>query len=61
LYLFTSKDGFNFEGETQLLKEQGVFDPTGVLLNNNTLRIYYGYGLPPAPPETRSITVEFSY
>lgn len=61
LYLFTSQDGFNFDNETLLLEEVGVFDPTGVLFNDKTLRIYYGQGLPPEPPETRSITVQFSY
>jgi len=61
LYLFTSRDGFNFENETQLLKEEGVFDPSGILIDNKTLRIYYGHALPPSPPETRSIKVEFSY
>jgi len=60
IYLFTSGDGFHFENETQLVEASGVFDPTGALLGADTLRVYYGYALPPGPPEIRSLTVKFS-
>jgi predicted GH43/DUF377 family glycosyl hydrolase len=58
IYSFTSKDGLNFENrETVLLAKLGktVFDPTIILLDENTLRIYYGDGLPPEPMNVKSI------
>jgi len=61
LYLLTSKDGLYFETETLLLKGEGIFDPSGIWINNTAIRIYYGFALPPAQPEIRSIMVEFRY
>jgi len=55
LYLFTSKDGLNFENEIPLLKESGAFDPAGILLNDNTLRVYYGQATPPRRQKSKAL------
>ena len=56
IYYLESSDGLDFGEPTTVFKEDNVYDPTVLKIDEKTVRVFYGKVAPPQKPAVESHT-----
>ena len=56
IYYLDSADGLVFQDFTPIMKGSDMYDPSGIQIDQNTIRIFYTYLAQGSSPEIRSMT-----